>query len=149
MDNGRTLSIAREEKVEYADFISGSEGMTMLVRLDGGKNAHIKAPFIIFANEIHSYPIRGVPESLNHVSSRSAPKGWIDTVTLSQHFDERKAIKPLRNGRKRLHPTDDCSRHNSTERLFQALQRVQTDIKYFLRILRGLFSLLTHLLFEK
>ncbi len=42
MDNGRALGFAGDDNVKYADVVSGGEGITMILRLTGGKRAQIK-----------------------------------------------------------------------------------------------------------
>lgn len=51
MHTGKTLGFCGDEKIKYADVVSGGEGMTMIVRISGGKNAEICAPFMIFQNQ--------------------------------------------------------------------------------------------------
>ncbi len=45
MDNGRTLGFAGDDNVKYADVVSGGEGITMTVRVTGGKRAQIENAF--------------------------------------------------------------------------------------------------------
>ena len=76
MDNGRTLRFSGESEVKYADVVLGGEGMTMVVRIGGGRNARIEeAPFIGFKNSGRSYPIRGLPDNVPGISYRSGRKG--------------------------------------------------------------------------
>ena len=75
MENGRTLGFSGQEEVKYADAVSGGEGMTMVVRISGGCDAKMEAPFMVFKNANRSYPIRGVPDDICGVSYRSGPKG--------------------------------------------------------------------------
>ncbi len=39
MDNGRALGFAGDDNVKYADVVSGGEGITMILRLTGGKTS--------------------------------------------------------------------------------------------------------------
>lgn len=41
MESGRTLGFSGSSDVKYADVTSGREGMTMVVRLSGGRDAKI------------------------------------------------------------------------------------------------------------
>ena len=50
VDNGRTLGFSGDKEVKYADVVSGGEGFTMVVRLNGGPDVRIAAPFMIFKN---------------------------------------------------------------------------------------------------
>lgn len=63
MDNSRTLGFVGDENVKYADVSSGGEGMAMVVRLTGGRDAQIEPPFLIFENQNKSYLIRAVPDN--------------------------------------------------------------------------------------
>ena len=41
MDNERTLGFSGESEVKYADVVSGGEGVTMMVHLNGGRDARV------------------------------------------------------------------------------------------------------------
>ena len=84
VDNVRTLGFSGESEVKYADSVSGGDGMTMVVRLSGGKDAKIQPPFMVFKNANRSYPIRSVPDNVSGVSYRSGPKGWMDTKVMPE-----------------------------------------------------------------
>ncbi len=43
MDNGRTVGFRSQEHVRYADVPSGNEGITMMVRITGGKDPHVES----------------------------------------------------------------------------------------------------------
>ena len=47
MDNGRTFGFTGDVEVRYADVTSGGEGMTMMVRISGGKDAKLENPFMV------------------------------------------------------------------------------------------------------
>ncbi|KAE9040393.1 hypothetical protein PR001_g7088 [Phytophthora rubi] len=64
-DNGKTLGFGGENKVKYADVVSGGDGMTMVVRISGGPSAHLLPPMMIFSNDARSYPIRGVSDDVD------------------------------------------------------------------------------------
>lgn len=130
-DNGRTLGFAGEDDIKYAEAVSGGDRFTMIVRISGGKYANIEAPFVIFKNERRSYPIRGVPDNVPGVSYRTAPKAFIDHICAPEWLSERRAIKPLPDGRRRKLWLDNCAGHAQTETLRQAAERIRTDICYF------------------
>lgn len=46
-DTGKTLGFASSEDVKYSDVVSGGHGITMLVRLTGGRETRIMPAFII------------------------------------------------------------------------------------------------------
>ena len=81
-DNSKTLGISSYTEVRYTDVTSGGEGLTMLLRLSGGRNARIKTPFLIFQNKERIYLIRGLPDNVPEVVYRSGPKGWMDSQNM-------------------------------------------------------------------
>ncbi len=88
MDNGRTLGFAGDDNVKYADVVSGGEGITMIVRLTGGKRAQIETPFLTFINKSRNYRLRNLPEDVPGVCYRTSPKGFIDGQTFVEYFKE-------------------------------------------------------------
>lgn len=68
MDNGHTLGFKGDMEVKYADVVSGGDGMTMVVRLSGGRDAQIDPPFMVFTNRNRSCPIKGVPDTVPGVA---------------------------------------------------------------------------------
>lgn len=56
-DNGKTLGYIGEEKIKYADVVSGGEGITVDDRISGGANGRIHPPMLIFMNRDRNYPI--------------------------------------------------------------------------------------------
>lgn len=80
-DNGRTLGFSGEDDVKYADVVSGGDGMTMVVRISGGRDARIEPPFMVFQNKARSYPIR-MQDDVEGVSYRRGPKGWMDSTVM-------------------------------------------------------------------
>ena len=62
-----------DENVKYADVASGGVGMTMVVRIRGGKFARLEPAFTIFQNESRNYPIRGIPDDVPGVAYRTNP----------------------------------------------------------------------------
>lgn len=81
-DNGQTMGFAGDQEVKYADAISGVVGMTMVVRISGGRDARIEPPFMVFKNDRCPYPIRGLPDDIPGVSYRSGPGGWMYTTVM-------------------------------------------------------------------
>ena len=131
MDNGRTLGFRGDVEVRYADVTSGGEGMTMMVRISGGKDAKLENPFMVLKNQNSSYPIRGVPENVAGVSYRTGPKGWIDKRFMKEWIRERRAISPLSVGRKRILFMDNCGGHEKARELMDALTAINTEIRFF------------------
>ena len=90
MDNGRTLGFSGESEVKYADVFSGGEGVTMMVCLNGGRDASVQNTFMVFKISSRSYPIRGVPDDIPRISYRIGPKGWMDTKIMPQWPSEKR-----------------------------------------------------------
>jgi hypothetical protein len=95
LDNGRTLGFIGDEHVKYADVVSGGIGMTMILRITGGKNAYIRPPFMIFQNSNCSYPMRNLPDNIPCVSYRTGPRGWMYRRFMAEMLAERRAIRLL------------------------------------------------------
>ena len=131
MDNGSTLGFTGDEEVKYADVVSGGEGMNMLVRLSGGRDATIEPPFMVFKNKDRNYPMRGTADNIPGVAYRTGPKGWIDTTVLPQWIRERRVMWRLPDGRKRVLFLDNCSGHNQTEEQISAFLEINTELRYF------------------
>lgn len=131
VDNGRTLGFCGTSEVKYADVVSGGEGFTMIVRLSGGRDSKVEAPFIVFKNKDRHYPIRGVPDNVDGVAYRTGPKGWIDRTVMPQWRSERRIISRLPHDRLRVLYVDNCSGHTNTMELEKACDVINTKIKYF------------------
>jgi hypothetical protein len=56
MENGKTLAFSGDKDIEYADVVSASTGMTMMVKVTSNR---IGTPMMVFINDD---PIRGVPD---------------------------------------------------------------------------------------
>lgn len=54
MENGKTLALIGEKEVKYADFLSFGEPITMMERLNGGKNSSTQPTIIVF-KKIETY----------------------------------------------------------------------------------------------
>ena len=146
VDNGRTLGFSGESEVKYADAVSGGEGMTMVVRLSGGRDAKIQPSFMVFKNANRSYPIRGVPDNVSGVFYRSEPKGWMDKKMVPEWLSEKKVICALSNRNKRILYFDNCSGHNKTREMLAAAQNINTKADTSKQILQTMYNLVTHLL---
>ena len=130
VDNGSTLGFYGDKEVKYGDVVSGGEGCTMMVRLTGGRNARIAAPFMVFKNGDCNYPIRGVPDNVPGVAYRTGPEGWMDTTVMPQWLSEPRAITALTH-RRRIIYMDNCSGHKTTTDLIQATERINIELRYF------------------
>ena len=148
MDNRSTLGFTGDEWVNYTDVVSEGEGMNMLVRLSGGRDAKIKPPVMVFKNKNRNYPIRGTVDNIPGVAYRTGPKGWIDTTVLPPWLRERRVMWRHPNGRKRVLFLDNCSGHNQTEGQISTLLEINTELRYFLRT-RPIFCSRVTLLLSK
>lgn len=74
---GRTLSI--DEFVKYADVVSGSDGMTMMLMLGRCTHSTITTPIMVFQNPTCNYPIKGISDSVPGVIfiEHNRKYGWI------------------------------------------------------------------------
>lgn len=131
MDNHHTLGLRGCGKVNYADVVSGGEGMTMVLRIRGGENAAIEAPFMIFRNTNRNYPILGhTGQYIAGVSYRTGPRGWMDKIVFNQWLNESRAISRDPVGRTRHLFMDNCSGHNETPQQIQSLQSILTTCHF-------------------
>lgn len=130
-DDGKTFGFRGEEEVRYMDVTSGGEGMTMMVRLTGGRDGRVANPFMIFKNQDRSYPIRGVADDVPGVSYRTGPKGWIDKQVMVQWLREKRHISALPNDSNRVIFMDNCPGHAITDELRQALLEIRTELRFF------------------
>ncbi len=62
-DNRRTLGYVRDPNANYADVSSSDEGMTMVLRISGGVNSKVEAPFMIFENRDIREPSKKLSDS--------------------------------------------------------------------------------------
>ncbi len=75
-DNDNRYVLSKRGSISsYKDFVSGTEGFTVVLRLIGGPNARIASPFFIFKNESGNYPILGVPDNAPGCSYRTQRRG--------------------------------------------------------------------------
>lgn len=54
----------------FSDFLSGSDGMVMILMLGGCLNSSIAILMLFFQNYARNYPIRGVPDNFRGVFYR-------------------------------------------------------------------------------
>lgn len=131
MDNGKTLSVKGNETVRYADVVSGTTGMTMVVHVTGGRSSCIGLPMMVFINPDCNYPIRGVPDNIlgkqtlayflsqfyilirmlyfqcdqckyAGVAYRSAKKGFMTSTVFSQWLAEKRVHRKKPGQRKTM-----------------------------------------------
>lgn len=127
MDNGKTLGLRGTNHVKYADVVSGGENITMMVRITGGPNAMVEVPFLIFKNKSRSYPIRGVPDTVQGVCYRSQPKGWMDAAVFLQWLNEPRAMSRKVGSTRQLF-VDNCGGHVVNDEVEATLRSLNTAI---------------------
>lgn len=118
--------------MKYADVVSGGEGFTMVVRLSGGLDATIEAPFMISKSKDRNYAIRNVPGDVPKVAHRSNTKRRMDTTVMVEWPNKRHVISALTSGSRRALFEDICSGHSKSVAMVAAAGRYNTDIYYFL-----------------
>lgn len=91
MDNGRTLGFRGDEKIKYSYVVSGGQGMIIIVRLNGGPDARIEVPFMIFQKENCSDCIRGVQVNVPGVCYRLSKKGFMTKEVWAMRLSEQRA----------------------------------------------------------
>ena len=91
MDNGKTLGYRVSTKVNYADVVSGCDGLTMVLRLRGGVDAKLMQPFPIFKNRDRNYSMANLPDNINGVSYHTQPRAWVDNIVFGEWFREPRA----------------------------------------------------------
>ncbi len=130
MNNGGTLVFAGDDNVKYADVVGVAEGITMIVRLTGGKRAQIETPLLIFINKSRNYPLRNIPDDVLGVCYRTSPKGAIDGQTFTEYFKQKRAhCRTPGDNRPRTIFWDTCSGHNTSVTKF--LSCLRASLKYF------------------
>jgi hypothetical protein len=130
-DTRKTLGFVGETTIKYADVVSGGEGMTLVVRITGGKAARVTSPMLIFQNENKSYPIRGVPDDVQGACYRTGKKGWTDQRVFREYLMERRAMWPDQKGRLKTIYLDNCGGHLSDDQCPDELQRLNARLCFF------------------
>ena len=74
--------------MKYAEVVSSSESMTMVLCILGGHCTTIEAPMSIFPNENKSYLIQGLVDDNLEIFYRTRPKDWIDQTIFLEYFLE-------------------------------------------------------------
>eukprot|EP00171_Calliarthron_tuberculosum_P022475 IDg22475t1 len=103
--------------------------MTLVLRITGGINGKIEAPFMIFKNDHCSYPIKGVPDNIEGVSYRSGRSGWMDSRVFNLWLREPKVIGADSEGRTRILYCDNCSGHQLNPETVTSLAEIKTELR--------------------
>lgn len=129
MDNGRTLAFAGHGDIKYADVSSAGQGMTMMVRIMGGRDASIQPPSLFFKTKKRSFPVQGVPDDIPGVSYITGPKRWMDQKVCTEWLSEPRAIRKDVYGRHKVIFLDNCSCHLDTEAQRIMLAPINASLK--------------------
>ena len=130
--------------VKLNDVVSGTEGMTLVLRVSGGASAKLHDPFLIFANKASSYPIRGLPDVIEGkailncnmlidiigVTYRTSSKGWMTREIFQQYISDNRSMAPHSSGRKIQLYVDNCTGHTETPALTEVLGRKNIALKF-------------------
>lgn len=130
-ENGYTLGFSGEQDANYSETMNGSRGMTMLLRVSGGKDAKIETPFMILEDAERSYPLVGIPDDVDNCAYRTAPQGWIDETVAIQYFLEKRAVSCLPCGRQRTLFIEPAVWFKYAGVLAEPLRQSNTELKFF------------------
>ena len=133
MDNHHTLGMRGVEIVNYADVFGGADGFTMVLRLIGGTNARLEAPFIIFKNRDRNYPIKNFPDDIDGVSYYTRLREWMDNNVFIQWLQEPRAICKDPEGRSGTLFLNNCSCHRLSNSVSEALNNILTSLAFLPR----------------
>lgn len=129
MDDGKTLEYKGAGKVKYDDVVSGSEGMTLVVKLRGGIHAGIETPMMIFQNKNCSYPIRGLPDNIPGVTYRTGPRGWMDRRVFKEWLCEDRCVKRAAHDNEQVIFMDNAGGHKTTEEVDEMMKKKHVTIR--------------------
>lgn len=113
-------------KTTYAEVVSSYEGFTLALRLSGGTNAKLEAPFFIFRNLNWSYPIVGCPDNIPGVSYRTKPSGLMDRACFIQWLREYRAIAQNPKRKTRYMYCDNGTGHALVQETWDSLANINT-----------------------
>lgn len=108
MDDNRTLEFKGAKRVTYQDVVSSGEGMTLIIKLRGGRNACTETPLMIFTSSNSSYPIRGV-EDVPGLAYRSGPRGWMDRRVFCEWLHKDRCVRRDPHNRTQVIFMDNCA----------------------------------------
>ena len=117
--------------INYLGMVSGSEGVTVVLRVTGGSNSKLASPFFIFRNRLESYSMNGSLDNDPSVSYRTQKNGWMDSTRFVQWLRERRAIGSLPENEHRVLFLDNYSGHNMNDAVQTALSEINTSLRYF------------------
>ena len=122
-----TSFVRKGSEIKYMDVVSGSKGMTIMLRLTGGPNAKLMAPFFIFQNYSENYPIRGIPP-IEGCPYRTQKRGWMDRNMFLEWLSEPQAIAPAPSGVVHDLFLDNSTGHAETPEVKNALNSINKKL---------------------
>lgn len=125
------LDFVGTKRVRYGELSNGRQSFTVCMRISGGPNGKIETPFVIFQNNLSSYPILGVPDNIDGVKYRSNPKGYMNQQLFTHYFGNPRVITALPNNRTRQIWIDKCTIHNENPALVHACELIKTILNRF------------------
>lgn len=126
----KTVAMCGDDSVKYADFVSGDNGITIIVMLGGSPDETIKPPILIFQNKSSNNPISGVPDNVPGVVYRTDPKGWMDKWVLVQWIHEQRIFSSLPAKNKIEIFLDNAGCHAESEEVKCYLENWNMESRY-------------------
>lgn len=72
--SGKTLDFCSSSKVKYANVLSGGDGFSTLVLLDGGRDSRIEFLVTVLKIKVCNYQRKEIPDTVDGVAYRTGPK---------------------------------------------------------------------------
>ena len=129
LDDYYSITRRGPKSVDYTAVVSGGTGMTLVLRLSGGLNSKLEAPFFIFKNENANYPIAGSLENVPGVCYRTQRSGWMDRSTFPKYLREPRAISALPGSDERILFVDYATGHDETPDTLTALSEIRASLR--------------------
>lgn len=101
---------------------SVGEGMTMMLRIAGGRDAKVETPMTLFKKKGGGYLIRGLPNDYPGFCSKTGSEGWISKEKIVEYVGGSRAFPLLPHERKRILYVDNCSSHKILDARKMALE---------------------------
>lgn len=130
VDIGHTLGFSEDKELKNADVFSRRVEFAMLVRLAGGRDSHIAAPFKVFKNPNCNYPIRNVPDTVPGVAFRTEKKGWMNRRVITDWLSKNRVISATPNNHCILY-LENCTGHADTANIRTVCSKITTEVRYF------------------
>ena len=130
MDETYFVGTRDVEIVDYAYVAGGADGSTMVLRLRGGTNTKLEAPFIIFKNRDSNYPMMNLLDNIEGISYRTQTRDWMDNNVFQKWLQEARSISKDPDGKSRTLFLDNCSGHMLSDPVKEALNNISASLKF-------------------